>query len=87
MIPPIPSARLAPGTLVRSETFPNARGVFVGVFPGSGSLWVSWRRCDAIATHARPADTIAEWSQKTERMAERLALFQARADAKQAGRN
>jgi hypothetical protein len=86
MIPPLATLETAPGSIVRSETFPQARGIFVGVSRG-GSLWVAWRRCEAVATVSRPAETAEEWANKAHRMAERLALFASRDALKQARRN
>jgi hypothetical protein len=80
---PIPTADTTPGTIVRSEVFPDARGLFVGVSP-AGVLWVAWRRCEtAAALTGSKAETVPEWHAKFRRMAERLHAIQARHVARQ----
>ena len=70
MRPPLPTPNTAPETLVRSEIWPDARGIFLGVSPGA-SLWVCWRK---------PGESIPSWDHRIETMRVRLAQLRRAAD-------
>lgn len=85
-LPPVPSSDLAPGTLVRSPVFPDARGIYVGTSP-AGVVWVAWRRDEAVAHVYGRVETWLEVVAKAARMAERLAQLETRKRAREARRN
>lgn len=73
---PTPTAETKPGTIVRSEEFPHARGVFIGVSP-AGSMWVAWRKNLGVA--GKEPETMEEWATRANQLRETLAYHRARA--------
>ena len=76
---PTPTTTTAPGTLVRSETFPNARGVMIGESPG-GSIWVAWRKNlgkdGKPLDEGKPVQSLEEWADDINTMRRSLARLQ-----------
>lgn len=68
---PIPTRDTRPGTIVRSESYQSARGVFVGVTP-AGCLWVAWRRPAKISDIVHEGGSLDDVFSAAEKMAVRL---------------
>lgn len=71
-----------PGTLVRSEEHPNARGIYIGKTPG-GSHWVAWRK--NLGEGGAPLDpalgdvqSLEDWAESANNLTRRLAFMRAR---------